>query len=556
MVEIQAAAELSVQQYVASIGLNPDNVFYQRIRSTNISIQQAQWTIQSPSPHSLLLSQAWVDWKPTITRLGAAGLAEDFLAFAHYTRWKSGLPFTNAMSNIQSTVNSGSQNWTQPRHYAEILTAMFAGRMGSRKCFSSCGGEPDGMEGQQLAAVASRGLATSWTVQDNATIRNENRFGDKLLNVVGGVPPSFLPNKNNFKINCIEPLFCPPFNPYAKLKTGMPDYCWFKHMSPMIPHVRNLEITCNFQNLDAGTMLSRYMSVANGGRLSISALEADLILYWYRPPLTMPMPRELSLNTWWVREHVTQVSAGVAVPNFPAANSTLNGVNTDLIQLASVPTLIVIHAEVDKDSASYSSLPLQSDIDQAGGGARLNPNVNALDTYMEISRLQVLLGDRPQVISTTFTQEELYYLTLKNSKINDFPYSYEQWKGQTQFVGVAAGEASITRGSKCFVALRPKDLSEKFGDGVRFPTSLQFTMSLTARDGVHHIVGGNKIYKLYVHLFSGKHFLTISQDSAEYTEQQVDAGEVGKQQAAALGGALRGNVVLDDSRYHSRVGTI
>lgn len=554
MVDLRLAPELAVQQYAASLDINPDNVFYQRIPSNNISTELAQWTVQSPSPLARLMSLAWVNWKPTITRVNTAGAAEAVPAFSLNAAWKEGLPFTNAMTNIQSTLNSGSQNWTQPRHYSQILTTMFAGREGSRRCLSTAGGEMDGMEGQQSTTAAGVSLTGSWLIPDHATRQNERRFVDKMARSNGGAITQAL--VTDFQVNCMEPLFCPPFNPYAKLKKDMPDYCWFKHMSDMIPHVRTLDITCNFQNLEAGTMVQRYINGDGiNARLTISALAADLILYWYRPPPKMTLPMEVSIGSWWVREHTTPVSAGAAVPNFPAANSTITGVVSDLIQLFSVPTLIVIHAEVDKNSTSYSNRALQVDVDMAGGGPFLNPAANSLDSYMEISQLQVLLGDHPQVISTSFTQDELYYLTLKNSKMYDFPYTFEQWRGMQEYSAIAAAGAGAlaTRGGKMFVALRPKDLSEKFGAGVRYPTSLQFQMNLTARDGVHLIAGGNKIYRLYIHLFYGKRFLTLSAVKAEYSEQQISLEAADKKHSEIGGGLARqaGKMSL-----HSRMGRV
>ena len=79
MTELVKATELSVQTYVSSIGLNPDNVYYQRIASTNISSSQAQWAFISPNRRALLLSLAWIHWKPTIQRTIVGGAAEGFI---------------------------------------------------------------------------------------------------------------------------------------------------------------------------------------------------------------------------------------------------------------------------------------------------------------------------------------------------------------------------------------------------------------------------------------------------------------------------------------------
>lgn len=549
MVETVKATELQVQEYVASIGLNPDNVFYQRIASTNISVNQAQWQIISPNKRANLLALAWIHWKPVITkRRNDNTTAVNHVNNGIWASFKPGLPFTNAMSSIDSTINSATITLSQPRRFMEHLSLMFGGRQGMKKCFSSCGGEPYMLNGESDNTNATRNLISGWSRHDSALQDNEDSFREKL-NRAEGAGVADLNGTNSQTIDCIEPVIIPPFNPFAKLKEGMPDYAWFKHMSPIIPNVSRLELNCQFQNLSQSVLFPRYLrNVADENhRLSITGLTADLILYWYNPPPSMVSPRQHILQTWNVREYVTTV--GVVNNNATAASN-----QTDLIQLHAVPTLIVIHAEVNKDDATYANFAIHSDSDQAGG-ARINSsqNNNALDSYMEISKFEVLLGDRPQVIGTRFTQEELYYLTLKNSKILDFPYKFNQWRGARVPTGTAGG-TTFNQMSKMFIALRPKDLSEKFGDGIRFPTTLQFTMSLTARDGLGNIAGGNKSYTLYTHVYSGKHFLTMTSDSGQYQEQQIDVNQA-IQKISTVGGGLAsgGRLRLDEPRYVSKL---
>lgn len=544
MTEVIKATELVVQEYVASIGLNPNNVFYQRIASTNVNTSQAQWQIISPNKNALLLSNAWINWKPTITRVRTdTGAAENFIQNGVMASFKSAFPFANAMSNIQTTLNSASISISQPRRFMEHLAMMFAGRQGAKKCLSGAGGGFLGLDGYNTNGAATQGTYAGWLKPDYQLLNNEEFFGSKLIKARGNTS---LNGTNSHQINCLEPVIAPPFNPFLKLKDGMPDYCWFKHMSPMIPHVSNLEISINFQNINPSTILSRYIRIGAAGQagLTISTLAADLILWWYAPPPTMTIPRQVAINSWNVREFVKDIGA---VNN----NTAQDGLSTELIQLHAVPSLIVIHAEVDKDSDSYTNASMKGDTDQAGGGAINSANANALDSYCEITNFQVILGDRPQVISTTFTQEELYYLTVKNSKVDDFPYEFQQWKGSVLINPVAAA-GTINRLGKMFIALRPKDLSEKFGAGVKFPTSLQFSMSVTPRDGLAGLGGGNKSYKLYTHVYSGKHFLSLTPDSGQYQEQQIDISSLAQSQLAQSGvGDVGGKI--DDSRYVSRI---
>ncbi len=568
MVDTIKATELVVQQYIASIGLNPDNVYYQRIASTNISLNQAQWQIISPNKRANLLSLGWINWKPTITKTTDAGVPENFVNNGIHANFKSGLPFTNAMSSIETTTNSATMTISQPRRFAEHLCMMFGGRKGTRNCFGTCGGEFRGLNGYSDNQAATRNLLTTGHPQiDIPFFHNEERFAEKLSRAAGAINLNGL---NNLQINCMEPIFSPPFNPFAKLKEGMPEYCWFKHMSPVIPSVSRLEINCQFQNISQAVLHARYLRTGANAlkRLTISALAADLILYWYNPPSKMVMPRQVQLQSWNVREFITPIT-GLGAQGIVDNGLVVTSVETDLLQLHNVPSLIVIHAEVDKDSTSYSSRALHVDDNQAGNVVTLSANSNSMDSYMEITNFEVILGDRPQVISRSFTQDELYYLTIKNSKINDFPYSFDSWRGRVIPESVAAGTA-YTQMSKMFIALRPKDLSEKFGPGVRFPTSLQFKMDVTARDGYGNLGalnaanngGGNKRYKLYIHVYSGKHFLNLTSDSGQYQEQQISAEKALQQQDLVVdssGGSIGaglvsgGRIRVDEPRYVSRV---
>lgn len=99
------ASELDIKSYVTSLGLNPDNVFYQSVSARNISTSNAQWTITSPNKRSFLLSYAVVNWQPTITYQTQAGGNENFGAGLVYASVKPCLPFANAMASITLSIN-------------------------------------------------------------------------------------------------------------------------------------------------------------------------------------------------------------------------------------------------------------------------------------------------------------------------------------------------------------------------------------------------------------------------------------------------------------------
>lgn len=122
--------------------------------------------------------------------------------------------------------------------------------------------------------------------------------------------------------------------------------------------------------------------------------------------------------------------------------------------------------------------------------------------------------DRPNVISTNFTQRELYYLTQKNSK-TPYPYDFDDWRSHRRpTTDASSRQAPIpdwqNYASKCVVCLRPKDLAEKISDGVFAPNSFQIRVNGVARDGTHSYgVDTAQNYRMYIHLFFGRHFLRI-----------------------------------------------
>lgn len=528
-------SSLKIKQYVHSLGLNPDNVYYQQVVCNNISESQAEWSIISPNRNALLLANAHVYWTLNLIKYNDTTPGAENITTAQFaSSFKPYLPFHNATSNLQITINNGSVNYSQPRRFQEVLNMMFAGREDAKRIYGRCGGAPPNMDGIQAPGAAASALNyASWGLEDKQLINNELRFMDNARrNTVGGnLPDGAITGRNNINVKSFEPILGSPFNPFMGIKKKLPENCWFAKMSDTIPHVSRMEIKYNFQNLVPSAVFLRYAATANaahGIQWRFGDLSATLHLWWYNPPMKMDIPRELSLQSWSVREYITDVGT---VNNFAIFN-----VSSDLIQLHSVPTLIVIHAQIDKDSANYIAGYLQVDTDGNGTGAAAFADAeNSLDSFMEIDDFQLILGDRPQVISTAFTQEELYELTVKNSKWEDFPYSFEMWRGRVARANAAA-DTILPNGCKMFLALTPGDLSEKFGPGVQAPTSLQFQMSLTANNGIDYLSGGNASYKLYTHIFYGNAHLKLTSDSSQFSEVSVPIDS----QAVAMGAGLAG----------------
>ncbi len=278
--------------------------------------------------------------------------------------------------------------------------------------------------------------------------------------------------------------------------------------------------------------------------------------------MDMAIPRSVDLQTWNLREFQSSVNGGAAVANGALATTqTL----TDLIQLRSVPSFIVLHARRRQDAASYQCASMVSDDDFLGTGNAGSAdnagapvaNVNhSIDAFMEIVSMDVVLGDRPNVISTQFTQRELYYLTVKNCKAAGFSLSFADWLGGYTPQAPAGAAANVddnplpdgtynVNASKCFIVLRPKDIAEKISPGVFFPTSLQFNVNLRAKDGACGLAGGNQVYDLFTHVVVGKHMLRLEPDRAQYQEQSlsIDSANAALKPGLVVPGASTGGAL-------------
>ena len=556
MAVTRLAPEMDIRQYVASLDLNPDNVFYQRIVSNNVSTSGAQWQVTSPNKRSLLLSYAVVDWALTIRKTLANDTAVAFRGATDAFSMKPVLSMSNAMTSQTISVNGNSLTLSQPRRFSEPLSRMCVSKAESRTCYESewwdsQGGKwPPARLGADQLAEFDKGLQ-----------RNEDLMRSKI-SITGGIdsPAGAFDadvTVNDVVISHQEPLLVPPFNAFAKVKSGMPEYMPWKHQSPVIPNIDRLEVDLQFNpaKLAAGAMFYRYArstagqaDAGNLTRLIFQNLSAHLLLYWYEIPSTMSIPQQITLQTWNLREF--QTSAGAI------NNAVLRpALSTDLLQLRSVPSLIILHARRNQDDAAYLCQTLFTDSDGAGTDDGETDGIDSEDAYCELQKMDVILGDRPGVVSTSFTSRELYNLTLKNSKYMDFSLTYNDWVGKIVMTKANTGVnslLSVVQQSKAFIALQPKDIAEKISPGVFFPTSLQFVLTLRARHGACGVVGANLSYTVYVHVITGKHWLQIEPNKAQFQEQNIpleSALRASKPSLVSSGPIMGG---LSDSAYTSR----
>lgn len=472
----------------------------------------------------------------------------------NFTTWASGgeipfvsmkgpFPFANAMSSVTVSLNGTTQSISQPRNFMSQIAAMCASRQEADKCFESSyyedsGGlwaiDNPGNKGKaapNLDAGLERNESSWWS---KALVgANKLQFDDTWGDAAGGTTLTYT-----------EPLICSPFNPFYKMKGGIPSYLPWANMSDVVPNIDRLEIDIQFQKLAESVMFSRYLRSTTdnkNSRVVIQDLSADLLCYWYEVPQHMEIPRSIDLQSWMVREFNTDV-AGLA-------NGTTRDVDSQLIQLRSVPSLVLLTCIRNKDSASYDGTALT----RTNGIDGDTPSIEVRDTmdyFCSFEKIEVILGDRPMVISSSFTAAELFYLTVKNSKY-PFPYTQQEWLGKliprwtgpTGDSGQAYAAGDWTHQlSRMFIALRPKDLAERISDGVFSPTTLQFRTTVKAKSGfAGHNANAALDYRMYVHVFDSKSFLRIESDKAQFQLQSVslEASRAATQPLLTQGAGLR-----------------
>lgn len=567
MARVIPARQLSIRDYVASLDLVPSNVYYQVVQSNNVTTAGAQWQITSPNKRSLLLSYANVVWKPTIQRRIAvaadpANTPEPWTTAGDRISFKPILPFTNAMTSQTVSFNGNSLTVAQPRRFSELFNRLCVGRGESVGCYESQWWE----DGSGTYAGNRAGLPNEALNVDQGLWQNEKAMQTKFQEVTAdpnGRDPGSALIGNNFVIPYEEPLYAPPFNPYAKVAGKIPQYLPWSTMSPMIPNIDRVEIDIQFNpdKLAAGALFYAYSKRDDGGmadvpgqrELVITELAADLHLWWYEVSPNMSIPRAPMIRTWNIREFQETVNGGVIVANGRNAPTA----NTTLLQLRSVPSAILIHARRRQDVANYVCDSWASDTDfrntnpggsPVAGGGQQQLNTHSIDSFMEILSMNVLLGDRPNVISTTFSQRDLYEITLGNAKYYDFSLSQTDWRGAMTLEtdnptdGSNTGNPQPTgtlqpQHAKSFVCFRAKDLAEQVSPGVFFPNSLQLEVNFRAKDGACGLQGGDHVYDIFVHILVGKHWLRIETDRGQYQEQNVPL-ETARRELESRGSSL------------------
>lgn len=552
MVEVIPNQNLVFNEYQAALDQVPSNIYYQRVSSRNVSRQQASFTVSNPGSRDFLLTNPAIQWQFTFRREQTSatfvpnGTADDYADDRDLATLKPVLPVANAINNINLTLNGSSINLSQPRHIMECLSMLHVSREEARIHYEA--GYPEKMGGQINRSFPS----VQWAnLEDDDTYNDQYydfasrllRGVDVLSNIQTGFGVGATQILNNGIMQVTEPVITPPFDCFYKVDhSKMPMWSPWKTFSRIIPNIDRLTIDIAFTKLDASLhfyLFGRTNQLANRPPAltipsTVGSVKADLLLYWATPPVSYSIPASIDLPSWDIREFQDSVTT-------PADNVFTNSISS-LIQLSSVPSIIITHLETDKDSVNYqpSALFSQSNtFDAAAANLREGGAVTNWDFYGEILGITYLLGDRPNVItSVSFSQRELYDLTVKNSG-NKFPYTFDDWRGRTRpeyengtfllddATDVIAGVPDLSAdwvvyGCKGMVAVTAADIANRASPGVFTSTSLQIKIDWRPHGSFAGSSPGNGSYIMYNHLIFGRSFVRVERFKSEYQNQSLD----------------------------------
>ncbi|MCH8239704.1 MAG: hypothetical protein IIB62_06570, partial [Proteobacteria bacterium] len=189
--QIGKATELSILEYAASLDLNPENVFYQRVAANSASTSNVQWSIITPDVRSLLLSYVQVDWKFDLQRVDQANNDAGINVVssnAECVSFKPIMPFTNAQTSQTVSINGNSITMSQPKNFMENLNRVNVSKAESASCFESRWWEDSGGS----YGAGRQGWAAQASQLDAGLLANERLFQTKLADSRGLQEPATL----------------------------------------------------------------------------------------------------------------------------------------------------------------------------------------------------------------------------------------------------------------------------------------------------------------------------------------------------------------------------
>lgn len=495
--------EITILKAVYEMKLNPENVFYTRVSDKAASENHMLWTTYSPFYNAGLLPfgqhEISLILRKKIQNLDGTEGDE--------TPWendqgidkismKEGFPFYNSVNNATLTINGNLKQYANVRKWANELLLMMGGKR-VKDCNTS-GGKYHSLNGmyptfEDFDNGNHIDMPFNVPKWDENLLSNEQEFITRLLDSNNQIM-SFTPNMT-YKFN--ENIIFPPFNPLFLMSCccdNLPKDCWFRNMTKSIPHINRIDYELNMTKLIESLLLYRFSYIDDIGnylgKLEINSISSsNLLLYWYKYPDVMNIPKEISINSWYYKifDH----------PIGTVTDGTTAILNTNSFELHNIPNYIFIYAKRIFNSSDYLCASMNGRSNDENRQSNAGILYDSREVYLSIKSLDITMSNKTQVINTSLTTEQLYQLTLKNINYKDFPYDYQKWKGRATF-----GTADLARGGgtpnnnpsqttpsdqivkypgKCIIVLKPYDLGISDKTGTYIPkmtirlSNLQYT---------------------------------------------------------------------------------
>lgn len=486
--------------YVEDINVNV--IRYQRVPGSiggNVDAPKISFSQRRALPGSLLLSKVLIKWNFNFRKINdPAALNNNVFAVSDRLLLKPYDVISNSTKSMVLTINSHAIEYNNPRYWSKYMGLMNVGVSNMNTYFSTTGG--DFLQGTAI---------------------NDN-FGDSILFNDPGYTNSLLKAYKNFVADAangnptttfsfLQPINLSLFNPYYDMREQLPRQSWYKKMSNLIPHINEFKLDILLDKPAANMLQAQYLRNDAGDAQQVFILNdgiesAELILQWIKPR-NMIIPDIVRLPSWKVDHRQFQVNNGVVVNSGDSVSF-----KTDALDYHSVPTVILLFATNDKDSDNYVCRAIQQDSDGAAANSVRSPDINSGETNMIMDNTTITIDFNNSIVTTKFSREEIYNLTVKNS-CRDYPFSFHAFVGGQS---ISNDDTNSFNASQFHMILRPEDLNIVKSTGKLqndFLITIQTT--LTAESGYeigndNADIRGNKTYNFHVVLFYDKYYYDLN----------------------------------------------
>lgn len=472
----QKSKKLEQRFYQYEQELNPDYIRYQRTESGTLG-QSMTFNVRNILPNSLLSAKAYIKWSFSVDKVKntAPQVAVNF-SNADQIFAKANI-LENCITNINVAYNGYNiGQYNEPRYWAKYLTRSFKS---DQLLFSTDGArDPDYNGGYD-----DNGLPTDTNPLLPGIDDKGVREGIDLIkgSIVAGQPTATFSFLSLLNFGLFNKYYLD--NKYAKVG-------WQHRMSNVIPYVKNLDVNIDLSDISTNALNYMFGITSAAGfespeLVNAQVTSAQLVLQWLDIPGS---PNNLSVSRDYfgesadyksIPDEVVMQSYTTRFRKFPigVVNNddvfTLSPTPSPEMDLHSIPDYFLIFATVDKDSAGYNCIANTFASDQAGTNQGFSDDVNAYESNMNFDELRIRTNINTEIVDTRWNSQELYNLTLSNSKKN-YPF--------TQFVGGIKYLSAYP--SNAYVLVKPSDIGiSKSAGQCANRLTLQLEGLLRATDG-------------------------------------------------------------------------